>query len=64
MYFFSKLVIVLFTLSSCSELKMISIGKPSGIKVQNMSSEKINLSVGIPIKNPNKIGFKIVKVDL
>ena len=42
----------------------ITIGTPNGLRVKDISLEKVNLQIDIPINNPNNFSFNISKTEL
>jgi LEA14-like dessication related protein len=50
-------------LSACS-IKMVEIGKIEGVNITNISKDKVEIELLVPVKNPNNFGFRIAKADI
>ncbi|NLA24499.1 MAG: LEA type 2 family protein [Bacteroidales bacterium] len=57
-------LLALFALLSSCKYQEITVGTPENLKIGEVKSGNINLSVDLPVNNPNSFSFKIKKIDL
>lgn len=55
--------ILALVFSSC-QMQDLIVGKPEGIKVEELSRKNIGLKVGLPVENPNDFGFTVKGIDI
>lgn len=59
LFFFSFLISILFTVSSCKDFKEARCTGVKGFKINNVNAKGISAEVLLGIENPNNLGFSI-----
>ncbi len=57
--FFASFILAFFSLSSCLNIKPLSVGKIESVKIQSYDSKALTLKISVQVKNSNNLKFKI-----
>lgn len=56
-------LLALLGLAGCKSYKPLEVGKPKNLKVNALSESSVNLSLELPIRNPNVYRIKVTRVE-
>jgi LEA14-like dessication related protein len=56
-------IIFILLLSGCVNLNYIEVGKIENLIINSFKENIVEVELGVPITNPNKIGFKIKEIN-
>jgi len=58
------LIALLSIISVSCKYQQITVGKPAGLKVNEIKTGNVSLQVDLPVNNPNNFSFTLKKIDL